>query len=220
MPRPIPRSPAILLARDRAPPGHLQADTCVADATGGALWKQIMLHLYLPERHGPRWPSRALSQSPPPSGGWQDESAAGHRTGPTGTRQARPFEGTRPLTAIGRGLVWMLPWQSSRARGRDPYPGRARGMVRLLGGAAALRTIQDWMVGRHPPPTWAVERVLRAVEARVRGGAEIAQELRAQLERQRLGIEQQQRGGAIGRAMAARQDGFERGERVLGGPGK
>ncbi len=91
-------------------------------------------------------------------------------------------------------------------------------MVRLMGGAAALRTIQDWMVGRHPPPTWAVERVRWAVEARVRGGAEIAQELRAQLERRQLGVGVPRRGGAIGRAMLARGRG-EPG-RLLNGPGE
>jgi hypothetical protein len=91
---------------------------------------------------------------------------------------------------------------------------RIRGVTRamrvLLSGAVSKRSIDYWMAGRRAPD-WAVERVLLAIEARCGDGLAIARQLRTELERRRLGLDQPRRGGGIGRAMMAP-------ERLLGGP--
>jgi hypothetical protein len=49
----------------------------------------------------------------------------------------------------------------------EAYPGLLRGMVELLGGRAAVRTILDWRRGRRAPPYWALDQLQEALKKRV-----------------------------------------------------
>jgi hypothetical protein len=75
------------------------------------------------------------------------------------------------VTAYDRASQAAFPWAP------EAYPGLLRGMVELLGGRAAVRTILDWRRGRRRPPLWAIEVLQEALEVRVKTMTESIEEL-------------------------------------------
>ena len=65
------------------------------------------------------------------------------------------------ITAYDRAAQAAFPWAP------EAYPGLLRGMVELLGGHAAVRTILDWRRGRRRPPLWAIDVLQEALQKRV-----------------------------------------------------
>jgi hypothetical protein len=95
------------------------------------------------------------------------------------------------IPAYDRAAQMAFPWAP------EAYPGLLRGMVELLGGRAALRTILDWRRGRRRPPQWAVEMLQDKLRSKARSMLESVEELEA---------EKQERGAraACGRGLPPR----------------
>jgi hypothetical protein len=66
------------------------------------------------------------------------------------------------LTAYDRASQAAFPWAP------EAYPGLLRGMLELLDGRAAVRTILDWRRGRRRPPSWAIDVLQEALKVRVK----------------------------------------------------
>src|SRR6516162_4188198 len=65
------------------------------------------------------------------------------------------------ITPFDRAAQAAFPWAP------EAYPGLLQGMVELLGGRAAVRTILDWRRGRRRPPMWARDQLQEALKKRV-----------------------------------------------------
>jgi len=68
---------------------------------------------------------------------------------------------TAGVTADDRAAQAAFPWAP------EAYPGLLRGMVELLGGRAAVRTVLDWRRGRRAVPFWALDVLQEALKKRV-----------------------------------------------------
>ncbi len=75
------------------------------------------------------------------------------------------------ITAYDRASQAAFPWAP------EAYPGLLRGMVELLGGRAAVRTILDWRRGRRRPPLWAIEVLQEALRSRMKATTKSIEEL-------------------------------------------
>jgi hypothetical protein len=65
------------------------------------------------------------------------------------------------ITPFDRAAQAAFPWPP------ENYRGLLQGMVELLGGRAAVRTILDWRRGRRRPPYWALDQLQEALKKRV-----------------------------------------------------
>ncbi len=99
-----------------------------------------------------------------------------HHTGPrVAKRNVITYHVSGKRTLSNLALTFLYPWTS-----RD-YPGLSRGCMMLFGHTVSLSSIRNWRDGDRPAPSWAVERMLEAVEARNADGQAIIAALRAEL---------------------------------------
>lgn len=117
---------------------------------------------------------------PPPIQPYQLAYKARHPAWNPSSRKsivAPSYHRTDESTAI-MGLEWILPWSDNE------YPGFRNGVMELFGWRMKWAGIRGWK-RRNNWPSWAIERVLLSVTARVERGQQIITGLTAELEQAR-----------------------------------